>query len=122
VSRCFGYTTYSHCGDHPSRRHDVPAEGFYTHFEPRHLDGPRFPHRGSCPTHSNGEVQMTVKTSSGRMVKSWIPKFYLTNPSTEPLTLALAHGFQLLTTHEQKQEMVLQPHSPVTQGVCDFWG
>jgi hypothetical protein len=27
----------------------------------------------------------------------------------------------LLQTHDQKQEMVLQPHSPVTQGVCDFW-
>jgi hypothetical protein len=24
-------------------------------------------------------------------------------------------------THDQKQEMVLQPHSLVTQGVCDFW-
>jgi hypothetical protein len=27
-----------------------------------------------------------------------------------------------LTTHDRKQKMVLQPHSPVTQGVCDFWG
>jgi hypothetical protein len=27
-----------------------------------------------------------VKTSFGRMVKSWIPKIYLTNPSTEPST------------------------------------
>jgi hypothetical protein len=24
-------------------------------------------------------------------------------------------------THDQKQEMIIQPHSPVTQGVCDFW-
>jgi hypothetical protein len=32
----------------------------------------------------------------------------------------VAHGFQLLMTHDRKQEMVLQPHSPVTQGVCDF--
>jgi hypothetical protein len=24
-------------------------------------------------------------------------------------------------THDWKQEMILQPHSPVTQGVCDFW-
>jgi hypothetical protein len=31
--------------------------------------GPRFPRRGSCPTRSNGEVQRTVKTSSGHMVK-----------------------------------------------------
>jgi hypothetical protein len=28
-----------------------------------------FPHRGSRSTHSNGDVQMIVKTSSGRMVK-----------------------------------------------------
>jgi hypothetical protein len=26
----------------------------------------------------------------------------------------------LLMTHNWKQEMVLQPHSPTTQGVCDF--
>jgi hypothetical protein len=25
-----------------------------------------------------------MKTSSGRMVKCWIPKIYLTNPNTEP--------------------------------------
>jgi hypothetical protein len=37
-------------------------------------------------THSNGKMQKTVKTSSGCMVKCWIPKFYLTNPSTEPST------------------------------------
>jgi hypothetical protein len=41
----------------------------HTRFEPRHLDGPRFPHRRSRPTSSKGEVQNTVKTSSGRMVK-----------------------------------------------------
>jgi hypothetical protein len=29
-----------------------------------------------------------VKTSSGRMVKCWIPKIYLTNPSTEPSTFS----------------------------------
>jgi hypothetical protein len=45
-----------------------------------------FPHRVSCPTGLNGEVLKTVNTSSGRMVKCWIPKIYLTNPSTEPLT------------------------------------
>jgi hypothetical protein len=33
----------------------------------------------------------------------------------------VAHGFCLLKTHDQKQEMVLLSHSPVTQGVCDFW-
>jgi hypothetical protein len=32
----------------------------------------------------------------------------------------VAHRFWLLTTHDWKQEMVLQPHSPVTQGVCNF--
>jgi hypothetical protein len=61
-------------------------EGLTLTFEPRHLDGPHFPHRGSCPTQPNGEVKRTVKTSSGRMVKCWIPKIYLTNPSTEPST------------------------------------
>jgi hypothetical protein len=33
----------------------------------------------------------------------------------------MAHGFRLLSTHDRKKEMVLQHHSPVTQGVCDFW-
>jgi hypothetical protein len=33
-------------------------------------------------------VRYNVKTSSGRMVKCWIPKIYLTNPSTEPSTLS----------------------------------
>jgi hypothetical protein len=68
----------------PRRFGYFPTRGFYTRFEPRHMDGPRFPCRGSCPTSSNGEVQKTVKTSLGRMVKCWIPKFYLTNLSTEP--------------------------------------
>jgi hypothetical protein len=44
-------------------------EGSFPHFESRHLDGPRFPRRGSCPTRPSGEEQRTVKTSSGRMVK-----------------------------------------------------
>jgi hypothetical protein len=34
----------------------------------------------------------------------------------------VAHGFWLLMTHDRKQKIVRQPHSPVTQGVCDFWG
>jgi hypothetical protein len=63
-------------------------EGYSPHFESRHLDGPRFPRRGSRPTRPSGEVQRTVKTSSGRMVKCWIPKIYLTNPSTEPSTFS----------------------------------
>jgi hypothetical protein len=33
----------------------------------------------------------------------------------------VAYGFWLFMTHDWKQEMVLQPHSPITQGVCDFW-
>jgi hypothetical protein len=61
-----------------------PLDGPFPHFEPRDLDGPRFPHCGSHPTQPSGEVQRTVKTSSGHMVKCWIPKIYLTNPSTEP--------------------------------------
>jgi hypothetical protein len=65
-----------------------PAGGSYTHLEPRHLNGPHFLRRGSHPTQSSGEVQRTVKTSSGRMVKCWISKIYLTNPSTEPLTFS----------------------------------
>jgi hypothetical protein len=45
-----------------------------------------FPHRDSGPTRSNGEVLRTVKTSSGHIVKCWIPKIYLTNPSIKPST------------------------------------
>jgi hypothetical protein len=41
----------------------------HTHFEPRQLDSPRFLRCGSRPTRPNGEVQRTIKTSSGRMVK-----------------------------------------------------
>jgi hypothetical protein len=86
VPRRFGYGPRPHRGDHPSRSHGFPAGGSYTCFEPRHLDGPHFPHCGSRLTHSNGDVQKTVKSSSGCMVKCWIPKCYLTNPSTEPST------------------------------------
>jgi hypothetical protein len=50
------------------------------------MDGPRFPHRGSCPTGSKGEVQKAMKTSSGHMIKCWMTKIYLNNPSTEPST------------------------------------
>jgi hypothetical protein len=86
VSRRFGYGPRSHRGDCPPRRHGFPVEGSYTRFEPRHLDSPRFLHHGSRPARSTGEVQKTVNTSSGHMVKCWIPKFYLTNHSTEPST------------------------------------
>jgi hypothetical protein len=86
--RRFGYGPRPHCGDRFPRRPDFLAGGSFPHFESRHLDGPCFPRRGSRPTRPSGEVQSSVKTSSGRMVKCWIPKIYLTNPSAEPLTLS----------------------------------
>jgi hypothetical protein len=80
--RRFGYDTRPHRGDHFPRRPGFPAGRSFPHFESRHLDGPRFPCRGSRPTRPSCEVQRTVKTSFGRIVKCWIPKIYLTNPST----------------------------------------
>jgi hypothetical protein len=88
VPICFGYGPCPHCGDHFLRRPSFSAGGTYTHPEPKHLVGPRFPRRGSCPTGPNGEVQRNVKTSSCHMIKCWIPKIYLTNPSTEPSTFS----------------------------------
>jgi hypothetical protein len=84
VPKHFGYGPRPHCGDRFPRRPGFFAGGSHIHYEPRHLDGPRFPHHGSCYTGSNGEVQRAVKTSYGRMIKCWIPKIYLTNPSSEP--------------------------------------
>jgi hypothetical protein len=84
--RHFGYDPCPHRGDCFPHRPGFPAEGSFTHFEPRHLDGPRFPCHGSRPTRSSGEVQRTMKASSGRMVKCWISKIYLTHPNTEPST------------------------------------
>jgi hypothetical protein len=84
VPRRSGYGPRPHRGDRFPRRLVFPAGGSHTHFESRHLDGPRFPHRGSHYTRPNSELQRTMKISSGRMVKCWIPKIYLTNPSTEP--------------------------------------
>jgi hypothetical protein len=86
VPRCFGYDPCPHRVDCTPRRYGFPARGSYTHFEPRHLDNSCFPCCGSHPTSSKTEVQKTVKTSLGRMVMCWIPKIYLTNPSTEPST------------------------------------
>jgi hypothetical protein len=83
VPRRFGYDPRPHHGDHFPRRPYFSAGGSRTHPEPRHLDGPHFLHRGSRPTRPNGEVQRTVKITSGRMVKCWDSKIYLTNPSTE---------------------------------------
>jgi hypothetical protein len=67
--RQVGYGPRPHCGDRFPCMPIFSAGGSHTHFEPRHLDGPCFPCRGSRPTRKNGEVQRTVKTSSGRMVK-----------------------------------------------------
>jgi hypothetical protein len=74
--RRLGYGPRPRHGDRFSYRPGFPVGGFYTHFEPRHLEGPRFPHRGSRPTQPSDEVQRTMKTSSGHMVKCWIPKIY----------------------------------------------
>jgi hypothetical protein len=84
--RRFDYDPRPHHGDCFPHRPGLPTGGSFPDFESRHLDGTRFPHRGSRPTQPSGEVQRMVKTSSGRMVKCWIPKIYLTNPSTEPST------------------------------------
>jgi hypothetical protein len=86
--RCLGYGPRHHCGDRFPCRPDFSAGGSYAHFEPGHLDGPHFSRLGSCPTQPSSEVQRTMKTSSGRMVKCWIPKIYLTNSSTKPSTFS----------------------------------
>jgi hypothetical protein len=86
--RWFGYGPHPHRGDHFSRSPVFTAGGSYTNLEPRQLDGPHFSHHGSCPTQPSGDVQRTMKTSFGRMVKCWIPKIYLTNPITEPSTFS----------------------------------
>jgi hypothetical protein len=86
--RRFGYSPRPYRGDRFPRRPGFSVGGSFPHFEPRHLDSPRFPRRGSRPTRPSGEVQRTVKTSSGRMVKCWIPKIYLTNPSNESSTFS----------------------------------
>jgi hypothetical protein len=43
VPRRFGYSPRPHRGDLFSRRPGFSALGSHTHFEPRHLDDPRFP-------------------------------------------------------------------------------
>jgi hypothetical protein len=69
VPRRIGYVSRPHRDDRFSHRPGFPAGGDHTHFEPRHLDSPRFLRRGSRPTRPNGELERIVKTSSGRMVK-----------------------------------------------------
>jgi hypothetical protein len=86
VSRRFGYDPRPHRGDHFSHRPGFPAGGSRNHIEPRHLDSPHFPCRGSRPTQSSDEVQKAVKTSSSCMVKCCIPKIYVTNASMEAMT------------------------------------
>jgi hypothetical protein len=88
VPGSFGVDPRSHRGVRPPRRHGFPARGVYSHFEPSRFDGLCFPHRGSHPTHPNGEVQRIVNTSLSRMVKCWIPKIFLTNLSSEPSTFS----------------------------------
>jgi hypothetical protein len=83
VPRRFGYDLRPHRGDRFPCRPSFSAGGSRTHPEPKHLDGSHFPHRVSCPTQPNYEVQMTIKTSSSHMIKCWIPKIYLSKPSTE---------------------------------------
>jgi hypothetical protein len=43
VTRCIGYGPRPHRGDRFPRSHGFTARGSYTHFEPKHLDGPHFP-------------------------------------------------------------------------------
>jgi hypothetical protein len=86
--RRFGYGPCPHRGDCFPCGSGFPTEGSFPHLEPRHLDSLRFPHRGSRPTRPSGEVQRIVKTSSGRMVKCWILKIYLTNPSIKSSTFS----------------------------------
>jgi hypothetical protein len=69
VPRRFGYGPRPHRGDRFPHSPDFPTGGSHTHFEPRHLDNPHFPRRGSRPTRLSDVVQKTVKSSSGRMVK-----------------------------------------------------
>jgi hypothetical protein len=86
--RRFGYSPCPCRGDRFPCRSSFPSRWSFPHFEPRHLDGPRFSHRGSRPTRPSGEVQRIVKTSSGCKVKCWVPKIYLINPSIEPSTFS----------------------------------
>jgi hypothetical protein len=88
VPRCFDFDPRSHRGARPPRRNNSPARGAYSHFEPSHFGGPHFPHRGSRPSRSNCKVHKTVVTYSGCIVKCWIPKIFLTNPSIESSTFS----------------------------------
>jgi hypothetical protein len=54
--RRFGYGLCPHRGDRFPRRLGFPVRGSFPHFEPRHLDSPRFSRRASRPTQPSGEV------------------------------------------------------------------
>jgi hypothetical protein len=86
--RHFGYVPCPYRGNRFPRRTGFSVGGSYTYIESRHMNGPQFLHRGSRPTWSSGEVKRTLKTSSDRMVKCWISKIYITNPSTQPSTFS----------------------------------
>jgi hypothetical protein len=88
VPRCFVFNPCSHRGARPPCRHGSPARGTHSHFEPSRFDSPHFLCRGSHPTRSNCEVHKTMVTYLGRMVKCWIPKIFLTNPSIESSTFS----------------------------------
>jgi hypothetical protein len=84
----FGYGSCQYREDRFPCRLDFFARASHTHFKSRYLDGPHFSRHGSRPIRPNGEVQRTIKTSFGRLVKCWIPIIYLTNPNTEPSTFS----------------------------------
>jgi hypothetical protein len=67
-----------------SSANGFPAGESYTCFEAKHMDGSRFPHHGSHPTGSKGEVQKTIKTP--RVI--WLSAEFLRFIS---LTSALSH-------------------------------
>jgi hypothetical protein len=56
MPRRFGYDPRPHRVDRFPCRPDFFAGASHTHLEPRHLDDPCFPHRGSRLTRPNGEV------------------------------------------------------------------
>jgi hypothetical protein len=79
--RRFGYGPRPHRVDRFLHRPGFSTGGSFTHFEPRHLDGPCFPHLGSRPTRPSGEVQRTVKTSFGRMFSAGFLRFISLTPA-----------------------------------------
>jgi hypothetical protein len=82
--RRFGYGPRPHHGDRLPRSPGFPTGGSFPHFESRHMDGPRFPHRGSRPSRPSGEVQRTVKL----LLVAWLSARFLRFIS---LTPALSH-------------------------------